>query len=43
MSISAFSLADSSVSEVTKESSKKLPPKRIFTAVPDRTIVPEPR
>jgi hypothetical protein len=43
LSISVFSLADSSLSEVTKENGKKPQPRRIYTAVPDRTVVPEPR
>jgi hypothetical protein len=43
MSIGLFPLADTSISDVKKESAKKLMPKRIYTASPDRTVVPEPR
>lgn len=43
MTIAAFSLGDSSISEVQKESPKKLMPKRIYTPKPDRPLIPEPR
>ena len=44
MSVALFSLAGASIAEARpKESTKKVPPKRIFTAVADRAAVPEPR
>jgi hypothetical protein len=44
MSIALFSLADASISEVkTKDSGKKVPPKRTSAAVADSTLIPEPR
>ena len=43
MSVALFTLAETSISEVKKESAKKLTPKRIYTATPDRTLAPEPR
>jgi hypothetical protein len=43
MSLALFSLGEPSISEVKKESPKKLMPKRIYTASPDRTVIPEAR
>jgi hypothetical protein len=44
MSLALYSLAGASISEAkAKESTKKTPPRRIFTAVADRVAVPEPR
>lgn len=43
MSVALFALADASISEVQKQSAKKLMPKRIYTAKRDRALVPEPR
>ena len=44
MSVALFSLAGASIAEAkAKESTKKAPPRRIFTAVADKAAVPEPR
>ncbi|HVL29326.1 MAG TPA: hypothetical protein VM326_01245 [Sphingomicrobium sp.] len=44
MSVAAFALGDSSISEVkTKDAGKKPPPKRTALAVADQTLIPEPR
>ena len=44
MSIALFTLADASISEVkAKDSGKKPPPKRTYTAIADNPVVAEPR
>lgn len=43
MSLSAYALGDASISEVEKQSAKKLMPKRIYTPKRDRALIPEPR
>ena len=43
MSIAAFALAAASISDPKKEDRKKLMPKRVYTAVRDLSLVPEPR
>lgn len=43
MTIAAFALGDASISEIEKQSPKKLMPKRIYTPRRDREIIPEPR
>ena len=43
MSISLFSLGDASISEIEKQSPKKLMPKRIYTPKRDRALIPEAR
>ena len=43
MSIASFALADASISESKAKDAKKLMPKRVYTATPDRTLAPEPR
>lgn len=43
MSVAAFPLGDSSISEANKQSPKKLMPKRIYAPRRDRALIPEPR
>lgn len=43
MSIAHSALGEEAVAAVTRQTSPKVPPKRLTTAVPDRTATPEPR